>query len=239
MTEHSARHAREPTDLVTNTPGPQGIVVVPESRTAERLPLSPAAPLSHARDSSLRPIRRDARVGRPPRHPQWLLNQLPVGMMDSDFFVRFVALFQELGSTLLDDADLLESIPDIAVTPAPLLPLLAGWIGVESVDASLPDHLQRTLVASSAKALAWRGTSRGIKEYLEMLSGDEALLIDSGGVYAEGAAPIGPAWLRMTVVSTGHLSESEFVSMIRDEVPATVRAELWVGVRRIWSNFNE
>ena len=61
------------------------------------------------------------RVSRPARHPRWLVDQLPVGMVQSDFFVRFVALFQELASTLLDDADLVEHIPDVTVTPVPML----------------------------------------------------------------------------------------------------------------------
>ena len=41
-------------------------------------------------------VRRESRVVPPPRHPQWLLNQLPVGMLQSDFFVRFVSIFQAL-----------------------------------------------------------------------------------------------------------------------------------------------
>ena len=49
-----------------------------------------------------------ARVVKPRRSPQWLLNQLPVGMLDGDFFVRFVSIFQELGGTLLEDADNIE-----------------------------------------------------------------------------------------------------------------------------------
>lgn len=187
----------------------------------------------------LRPLRRDARVGPPPRNPQWMLNQLPVGMMESDFFVRFVSIFQEMGDTLLDGADLLEHVPDVSVTPVPLLSHLASWIGVESVDQSLPENLQRVLVESSAKALAWRGTARGIRSYLEMLSGESAEVVDSGGVWAEGQSPGGPAWLRMTISGTGHLSEDELVAMIRDEVPAHLRAELWVGVRRIWTNLED
>ena len=113
--------------------------------------------------------RRGMRVSRPPRHPRWLVDQLPVGMVQSDFFVRFVALFQEVASTLLDDADLVEHIPDVTVTPAPMLQCLASWIGVDVVDASLPEQLQRTIVASSSRSLAHRGTVRGLREFVEML----------------------------------------------------------------------
>ena len=180
-------------------------------------------------------VRRESRVGPPPRHPQWLINQLPVGMLQSDFFVRFVSIFQELGSKLMDDADLVQHVPDATVTPVPMISHLASWIGIDTIDASLPEPLQRVILASSAKALAHRGTVSGLQGYLEMLSGGPAEVVDGGGVWAEGGAPPDVAWVRMTVQGTGHLSEDEFVAMVRDEVPAHVRAELWVDVRRVLS----
>lgn len=184
-------------------------------------------------------MRRDARVGRVKRHPQWLVNQLPVGMLGSDFFVRFVSIFQELAESLMDDADQLEHVPDAAVAPTPLLSYLASWIDVHTVDPSLPDEVQRVILRSSAKALALRGTRRGLTQYLQMLSGDEAEVTDGGGVWGEGGAPADTAWVRMAVTGTGHLSESEFVALIRDEVPAHVRAELYVGDRRVFSTWEE
>jgi hypothetical protein len=40
----------------------------------------------------------------------------------------------------------------------------------------------------------------------------------------------------MTVASTGRLEEADFVALVRDEVPAHVRAELWIGDRQVWSS---
>jgi phage tail-like protein len=185
------------------------------------------------------PLRRDARAGKPPRRPDWLIGQLPVGMLQSDFFVRFVSIFQELGGSLMDDADLIDHVADSTVTPVPMLGHLASWIGVDTIDASLPEQLQRLILSSSAKALAHRGTRRGLTGYLEMLSGADAHVEEGGGVWAEGEAPGDVAWVRMTVAATGHLSEDEFVAIVRDEIPAHVRAELWVGDRRILSTVEE
>jgi phage tail-like protein len=160
-------------------------------------------------------------------------------MLQSDFFVRFVSIFQELGSRLLDDADVVEHLPDHTVAPAPMLSALARWIGVDAVDASLDEGLQRVLLASSSKALAHRGTVDGLRTYLAMLSGGPAEVEDGGGVWSEGEAPADVAWVRMRILSTGHLSEDEFVAMIRDEIPAHVRAELWVGQNRLLSTDQE
>ena len=228
------------TELPPEAPGP-----VPERELDERLPavwsdqavVRPAPrPTDRPSRPPARPVRRDSRVGGPPRPSQWMINQLPLGMLESDFFVRFVSIFQELGSTLLDGADLVQHVADVTVTPTPLLPHLASWIGMDAIDPSLPEQLQRTMVRSSAAALAWRGTRRGITEYLRMLSGGDAVVTDSGGIYAEGKSPGGPAWLRMQIEQLGHLSETELVALIKDEIPAHVRAELWVDNRRNWAS---
>jgi phage tail-like protein len=198
---------------------------------------SESAPAFPRGDGSLEPrpsapARRNARVSKPARQPQWLVNQLPVGMLNSDFFVRFVSLFQELSETLLDGADQIENIPDATVTPVPMLGHLASWIGVETVDASLPEDLQRLILRSSSRALAFRGTRRGLTGYLEMLSGGPVEVTDGGGVWIEGEAPDDVGWVRMSVDGTGHLSEDEFVALVRDEIPAHVRAELYIRGRR-------
>lgn len=185
------------------------------------------------------PVRRGMRVSRPARHPRWLVDQLPVGMAQSDFFVRFVGIFQEVAATLLDDADLVEHVADATVTPVPMLQALAGWIGIESVDQSLPEDLQRLIVRSSGQSLAHRGTVAGLRGFVEMLSGAPADVVDGGGIWREGEAPGDVAWVNVTVAGTGHLSEDEFVALVRDEVPAHVRVELWVGTRRVLSTMEE
>jgi phage tail-like protein len=162
-----------------------------------------------------------------------MVNQLPVGMVQDDFFVRFVSIFQDVATSLLEGADNLEHIPDLTVTPSPLISVLAAWIGAEAVDANLPEGLQRTLLARSGRAMSQRGTVDGLRQYLEMLSDGPAEVIDGGGIWPEGDAPPDVAWVRMQVQGTGHLSEDEFVRMVRHQVPAHVRAELFIADRRV------
>ena len=171
-----------------------------------------------------------------PRSPVWMLDQLPVGMLDSEFFVRFVSIFQELGSTLLDDADNVDNVVDLTVAPDAMVRWLGSWIGSDAVDPSLPHELQRRIVRSAAHTLAWRGTRRGLTLFLELASGGPAEVTDGGGVWRAGEAPADPAWVRMRVESTGWLPEADFVQLVRDEVPAHARAELVVGERRVWGS---
>ena len=168
------------------------------------------------------------------RRPDWLLSQLPVGMVEDEFFVRFVSIFQEVATSIRDDADNIDNVVDVTVAPPSMVRWLASWIGVESVDPSLPDDVQRRLVRTAAETLVWRGTARGLQRYLSLISGGPALIEDSGGVFTEGGAPAVPTVVRMFVESTGWLAEDDFIALVRDEVPAHVTAELWVAGRRVW-----
>ncbi|MDQ1750785.1 MAG: hypothetical protein QOE71_1841 [Pseudonocardiales bacterium] len=197
-------------------------------------PVLASLPAGGGRAVSLRPGLRSA-----PRSPQWLLNQLPVGMLDSDFFVRFVSLFQDLGTSLLENADNVDNLPDVSVAPDSMVRWLGSWIGVNSLDPSLPEELQRRIVDGSAQTLTWRGTVVGLRRFLELTTGGPASVVDGGGVWREGEAPADTAWVKMSVDSTGWLSEADFVELVRDEIPAHVSAELWVGDRRAWTSETE
>jgi len=185
-------------------------------------------PVSHA-VAAPRPQRRA-------RSEHWMLNQLPVGMLESDFFTRFVSMFSELGSTLLEDADNIDNIVDLSVAPEEMVRWLGSWIGVDSIDESLPDDLQRRIVASSAHTITWRGTATGLRRFLGLITDGPVEVSDGGGVWRDGEAPADTAWVRMRVESTGWLTEADFVALVRDEVPAHVRAELYVGERCIWNS---
>ena len=174
-----------------------------------------------------------------PRSPHWMLNQLPVGMLDGDFFVRFVSIFQELGGTLLEGADNIPNLLDVTVAPDAMVRWLGSWIGGGAIDPSLPHELQRRVVRSTAHTLGQRGTARGLQHFLELISGGPAEVTDGGGVWRDGDAPEDSAWVSMRVDSTGWMPVGDFVAFVRDEVPAHVRAELFVGPDCVWRSDGE
>lgn len=181
--------------------------------------------------SAALPVRRPTTTR---RSEDWLLNQLPVGMFESDFFIRFVSIFQTVAGTLLEDADNVDHLANVSVAPDAMVRWLGSWIGTQSIDPSLPEELQRRIVASAAATLTWRGTVSGLQRFLELISGGPAEVEDGGGVWRDGDAPADTAWVRMTVQSTGWMDEADFVELVRDEIPAHVYPELYVGQRRIW-----
>jgi len=173
---------------------------------------------------------------RPRRDPDWMLRQLPVQLVAHDFFRRFVSIFQELGTTLLEDADNIDHVLDVTIAPPAFVRWLGSWISAQPVDESLPEELQRRMVASAARLLTWRGTAAGLREYLELLSGGPATVEDGGGIWRAGEAPTDPAWVVLRVGSTGQLARAEFIELVRDEVPAHARASLYVGTELVWTS---
>lgn len=172
------------------------------------------------------------------RRSDWLLSQLPMGMLDDDFFVRFVSLFQDVATTLLDGAANIDNVVDVTVAPPELVRYLGSWLGVTSIDASLPEELQRRLVRVAGRTLSWRGTRRGLEQFLEVLTGAPAEIVESGAVRR---SPLdadetvdAPRWVRIRVDSLGWLSEADFVALVADEIPANVAWSLFVGEQRIY-----
>jgi phage tail-like protein len=168
------------------------------------------------------------------RRDDWLLNQLPMGMLDDDFFVRFVSLFQDVATSYLEGADNISNVVDVAVAPPELLRWLGSWIGVPPIDSSLPEGLQRRLVRRSSETLAWRGTRRGLEQFLEVVTGAPAEIEESGGIGREGDVSRRTPFVRIRVASIGWLPDDDFVALVQDEIPANVSYEVYVGDRRLW-----
>ncbi len=168
------------------------------------------------------------------RNKDWLIQQLPVGMVDDDFLVRFLSIFQDVTNTVFHQLDTLPHMFDPTVAPDAMVRQMGNWIGIDAIDPSLPDVLQRETVLQYAKLLPWRGTRRGMMDLLEAISGGPVTVIDSGGVYHEGEAPAAPPHVRLEAESTGWLDDAGLVQIVRDELPATVTFELVIAGRTIW-----
>jgi phage tail-like protein len=168
------------------------------------------------------------------RRPDWLAGQLPVGMLDDNFFYRFVSIFQEEAGTYLDDIDNLANIIDPAVAPPAMVRFMAGWLALPPINPALDETYQRRLVLEASKLQWWRGTKQGLSGLLELFTGQPVDVVDSGGVFRQGEVNQAPAEVTVRVSSVGWLSETDLVELVRDEVPANARLELFVGERRIF-----
>ena len=169
------------------------------------------------------------------RRDDWLLQQLPVGMSEQDFLRRFLMIFQSVGDTVLHQIDELDKAFDPTVAADSMVRTMGRWIGLEWLDSSHPDLVQRQAVLEYAQLLRWRGTRRGLEALLRFMSGGgEVLVEDTGGVYPEGEAPGTAPHVRMVMPGSILTHTADVIRIIRAELPASVTFELVIGGEVVW-----
>jgi phage tail-like protein len=106
---------------------------------------------------------------------------LPAVYQEDEFTMRFVAGFDDVLAPILLALDCLIDYFDPALTATDFLEWLAGWVGIE-VDESWETERRRAAVATAVEMYRMRGTISGLRANLEVLSGGEVEISDSGGV---------------------------------------------------------
>jgi phage tail-like protein len=157
-----------------------------------------------------------------------------MGMLDDDFFVRFTSIYQDVATSFLEGADNIPNIVDVTVAPPEVVRWLGTWIGLDSVDASLDERMQRKLVRQGSRDLAWRGTRRGLEEFLGVVTGAPVQVEESGGIARAGQLGIRTPTVTVRVASTGWMSGDDFVSLVADEIPANALFEVYLDEQRLW-----
>ena len=161
-------------------------------------------------------------------YPQgWLTGQLPMGVREDDFTVRFATIFERLAESIRADADNVEYVADSAVTPLPVLAYLGRWMGIDLVDPRLdPDH-QREVVEALGHTLTRRGTAGALQELLEALTRGQVWVTDSGAVIGDEDVPTyRPVDVHLSRL--GHLRMHEVEAIVRAEVPDHVPVRVTV-----------
>ena len=89
---------------------------------------------------------------------------------ECDFLRRFVEGLEETWIPI--DAALIDpSVPyDTRRTPEDFLPWLASWVGLV-LNQNWPERKRRTLIRRAVDLYLWRGTAKGISDYLEIYTG--------------------------------------------------------------------
>ena len=112
--------------------------------------------------------------------PSKYLRYLPAVYSDHDFMGRFLRIFQDILSPLEHMVDTINLYFDPAMAPAQMLPWLASWVDL-ALDERWPLERQRQLIRSAVELYQWRGTRRGLREYLKIYTGVQPRITEHFG----------------------------------------------------------
>jgi phage tail-like protein len=128
---------------------------------------------------------------------------LPALYGEVDFVGRFLKLFEQSFEPAVHSMDALWAHLDPLTAPAALLPFLAHWVGwSEAFPVSL--ERQRYLIRHALEIYRWRGTKRGLRFYLHLVTG---LPLDPELPEAEKHIGIFESFSRGFVAGEARLSE--------------------------------
>ncbi|MCI0440553.1 MAG: phage tail protein I [Chloroflexi bacterium] len=108
------------------------------------------------------------------------LKYLPGIYSESDFMGRFLMIFESVMRPIEAMVDNIAYYFDPDTAPEELLPWLASWVNLV-LDESWPIERRRRLVKSAVQLFQWRGTRRGLREYLRVYAGVEPKIVEESG----------------------------------------------------------
>jgi phage tail-like protein len=159
--------------------------------------------------------------------PYRIAQFLPSVYQEEDPFVlRFTAGLDDVLAPVLATLDNLDAYVDPDLTPEDFLGWLGSWVGAV-VDDETPLALRRAAVGQAAALHRSRGTPGGLRALIELLTGGEVQVADSGGAAwspTPDTVPPGESspWVSVRVVL--EQASEETMSAMRSAVETAVAA---------------
>jgi phage tail-like protein len=105
------------------------------------------------------------------------LRYLPALYADDELMGRFLMLFESFWAPIERTIDQLPFYLDPRTAPPDLLPWLACWLDLV-LDERWPEEKRRRLLRSAVTLYRKRGTRQGLREYLEIYTGQVPLILE-------------------------------------------------------------
>ncbi len=117
-------------------------------------------------------VHEPARAAAVTQEPSRYLRYLPPIYAEDEFLGRFLLIFQSVLEPIENTVREIANYFDPRMTPEGFLPWLAAWVGL-ALDESWPAERRRALIGAAVDLYRWRGTRRGLREYLRIYTGVE------------------------------------------------------------------
>lgn len=115
------------------------------------------------------------------RMPYPLETLLPAVLQEDSFVRRLTAGLDEVLAPAVSALDCLEAYVDPLLAPADFLEWVSSWFS-EVLDENWPPRRRRQFAAQAVEMFRTRGTPAGLRRELELSSGGQVEISESGGV---------------------------------------------------------
>ncbi|MEO6398892.1 MAG: phage tail protein [Tepidiformaceae bacterium] len=148
------------------------------------------------------------------------LHYLPGIYHNNHFLGRFLLIFESILGPLDRTVENMHHYFDPFVTPPEAVDWLGTWVGL-ALDERWPEDRRRELIAEAVNLYQWRGTKRGLSEFLRLYTGVVPEIIEP--TLREIANARGRAYrftVRITIPAGSRISRSLIETIIDAEKPA-------------------
>lgn len=143
--------------------------------------------------------------------PSSYLKYLPAIYSQDDFWGRFLHIFEDVWTPIEEKIGHMDLYLDPGYIPESFLPWLASWMGIE-LNPQRTLREQRTLIKELIQLSSWRGTRRGLREHIKLVTGFESQISESGaGMILGQATQLGENTILSSSSGRNHLLITLFV----------------------------
>ncbi len=111
--------------------------------------------------------------------PSSYLKYLPAIYSQDEFWGRFLHIFEDVWTPIEERIEQMGLYLDPRYTPESFLPWLASWMGI-GLNSRRSLRGQRGLIKDLIELSNWRGTRRGLREHIKLVTGFESQISESG-----------------------------------------------------------
>jgi phage tail-like protein len=162
--------------------------------------------------------------GLPSAHP--MVDLLPGVYLEDDLARGLTRGLDTVLAPVFLTLDCLDAYVDPRLAPEDFLPWLASWVGVSLVE-SWPAERKRRVIAAAVARHRDSGTRHGLRDHLELVTGGEVEVQDSGGTLWSDDPDVDPPGdpvpaLRLTVrvADPGSVDLDQLTAIVREARPA-------------------
>ena len=209
-----------------SAPAAPTAILRPESDTAIKPPGPAARPPSFTPPPAPPPPVAEAAAVPPPASnapeipaASSYLKFLPAIYSNDDFLGRFLLIFESILGPIDRTVGNLHYYFDAQMAPPEMLPWLASWLGL-ALDERWPEEQRRALLLAAVELYQWRGTRRGLSEFLRLYTGFTPEITEHGVGRRGVTADAFKFTVRLRVPDPSQVERAVVEAIIEAEKPA-------------------